>query len=160
MSEPFEATNVRAFVDAWFSMLDRHDPADMVLAFADDDARMHFPEKTLEGVGDLRAWYEGGTYHDGEAAPGVINIFFDEVHQLVDLDVEVHASTCTLNLVVAWQASMFIPPEASSRRVALDATQRWELRAGPERRNHYGLLITSYDAVAAPFVYAPGFARL
>jgi hypothetical protein len=42
--------------------------------------------------------------------------------------------------------------------VSLDATQKWIVRKSD--KNAYGLEVTSYNAMAAPFAYAPGFARL
>jgi hypothetical protein len=63
-----------------------------------------------------------------------------------------------LRVVVAWQASLFNPPAAKSKRVSLDATQDWTVRAS--NKNAYGLEVTSYNAMAEPFQYSPGFARL
>ena len=46
---------------------------------------MIFPEKTLHGKSDFLAWCVGGTYADGDKAPGVYNIFFDENHNVVSV---------------------------------------------------------------------------
>ncbi len=61
-------------------------------------------------------------------------------------------------MVVAWQASRFEPPAAKSKRVSLDATQKWTVCRSD--KNAYGLEITSYNAMAEPMKFAPGFARL
>jgi hypothetical protein len=53
---------------------------------------------------------------------------------------------------------MFVPPAAKSKRVSLDAIQKWTVRTSD--KNAYGMVVTSYNAMAKPFVYAPGFARL
>lgn len=152
-------TQIRNFVEAWYLALDQHVPSEEVAKLAaEEDLKMIFPEKTLVGLGDFLAWYAGGTYSDGEQAPGVINIFFDENHNVVSVESKINGDTAELDVVVAWQASMFIPPAAKSKRVSLDAIQKWTVRAS--NRNAYGLEVTSYNAMAKPFVYTPGFARL
>jgi hypothetical protein len=149
---------IRAFVDAWYLGLDQHAPTAFMGTLVSDDVKMIFPEKTLHGKSDFLAWCAGGTYSDGEQAPGVYNIFFDEDHNVVSVDARVDGDEAELDVVVAWQASMFIPPAAKSRRVSLDAIQQWTIKASDQ--NQYGLVVTSYNAMAKPFVYTPGFARL
>jgi len=151
---------IQSFVAAWYKALDQHVPSDQCAVFVADDVEMIFPEKTLHGKSDFLAWYAGGTYGDGEKAPGVINIFFDENHNVVSVTPtsKLTGDKVTLRVLVAWQASLFIPPAAKSRRVSLDATQDWTV--GASDKNMYGLVVTSYNAMAKPFEYAPGFARL
>ena len=150
---------IQKFVAAWYRALDQHvPPAECARLVADDKLDMIFPEKTLHGVSDFLAWYAGGTYSDGTAAPGVINIFFDENHNVVSVKSTIAGGQATLEVVVAWQASWFEPPAAKSKRVSLDATQAWVVRASS--KNAYGLEVTSYNAMSKPFLYAPGFSRL
>jgi len=150
---------IHAFAAAWYQALDFHVPTDKILELvADDNVQMIFPEKTLHGVGDFVAWYSGGTYSDGEKTPGVINIFFDENHNVVSVDPQISGDSIEVQVVVAWQASWFLPPAAKSKRVSADFTQAWSLR--PSTKNPYGLVIESYNAVVVPPSYAPGFARL
>jgi hypothetical protein len=150
---------IKTFVAAWYRALDMHvPPAECAKLVADDGLEMIFPEKTLHGVSDFLAWYAGGTYSDGTTAPGVINIFFDENHNVVSVEGQISGNQATLEVVVAWQASVFEAPAPKSKRVSLDATQRWVVRAS--NKNPYGLEVVSYNAMAKPFQYAPGFARL
>ena len=150
---------IQKFVAAWYRALDQHvPPAECARLVADDKLDMIFPEKTLHGASDFLAWYAGGTYSDGTAAPGVINIFFDENHNVVSVKSTIAGGQATLEVVVAWQASWFEPPAAKSKRVSLDATQAWVVRASS--KNAYGLEVTSYNAMSKPFLYAPGFSRL
>ena len=72
--------------------------------------------------------------------------------------ISANESTAEVRVVVAWQASWFEPPAAKSKRVSADFTQVWKIRRSS--KNEYGLEVTSYNAVAEPPVYAPGFARL
>jgi hypothetical protein len=150
---------IKNFATAWFRALDQHvPPAECAKLVAEDDLEMIFPEKTLHGVNDFLAWYAGGKYSDGTSAPGVINIFFDENHNLVSVNAQISGEQASVNVVVAWQASWFEAPAAKSKRVSLDATQKWVVRAS--RRNPYGLEVISYNAMAEPFQYTPGFSRL
>ena len=152
--------NIKAFVAAWYLALDQHVPDEDVAKFADDNVEMVFPEKSLHGIGDLLAWYSGGRYSDGEEAPGVINIFFDENHNVVSVEPtsDLDGDSVDLRVIVAWQASWFNPPNAKSTRTSMDATQDWTIQVST--KNEFGLIITSYNAMAEPFNYAPGFARL
>jgi hypothetical protein len=159
--DAFAADNVKRFAAAWYLALDVHAPTEECeRLLAAEDLEMIFPEKTLRGLGDFRAWYAGGTYGDGEKAPGVINIFFDEVHTVKSVDIALRGDGAVVEVVVGWQASWFQPPAAKSTRTAMDATQRWTLRRCPPGKNPYGLEIISYNAMAKPFQYAPGFATL
>src|SRR5262245_21202385 len=103
---------IRKFVDAWYLALDQHIPAADCAALVSDDVEMIFPEKTLHGVNDFKAWYGGGTYADGDHTAGVINIFFDENHTVVSVESELMGDQANLRVVVAWQASWFEPPSA------------------------------------------------
>jgi hypothetical protein len=161
MSEvaPFTKENINQFAAAWYLALDNHAPSEELCRLLSDDVQMVFPEKTLPGIADFRAWYAGGRYSDGEEAPGVINIFFDENHNVVSVDVTSSSGNqVEVKVVVAWQASWFVKPSTKAKRTSLDATQTWTLARSD--KNGYGLAISRYNAVAAPFEYAPGFARL
>ena len=150
---------IKEFVVAWYLALDQHvPPEECAKLVADEGLEMIFPEQTLYGINDFKAWYAGGTYSDGTQAPGVINIFFDENHNVVSVESKISGDKATLDVVVAWQASWFEPPAAKSKRVSLDAIQRWTVRKSD--KNPYGLEVVSYNAMAEPFRYAPGFARL
>lgn len=150
---------IEQFVAAWYLALDNHAPTDELAALLTDDVQMIFPEKTLPGIADFKAWYAGGKYSDGTDAPGVINIFFDENHNVVSVDVVGGTDDePDLKVIVAWQASWFVKPATKAKRTSLDATQTWTVVKS--NKNKFGLAISKYNAVAAPFAYAPGFARL
>lgn len=158
-TDVFSESNIKNFAAAWYLALDIHAPeADIVRLLADDGLKMIFPEKTLEGLNDFLAWYRGGTTADGTDMPGVINIFFDENHNVASVTAKVNGTSAEVDVIVAWQASWFTPPAAKSKRTSMDATQRWTLQ--PSTKNEFGLEIVSYNAVVVPFQYAPGFSRL
>jgi hypothetical protein len=157
--EAFDLDNIKKFATAWYLALDMHAPSEELMRLLSDDVQMVFPEKTLPGISDFRAWYAGGRYSDGTDTPGVINIFFDENHNIASLDVTgLSSDQAEVKVVVAWQASWFEKPATKSKRTSLDATQTWTVKRSD--KNGYGLAITRYNAVAEPFKYAPGFARL
>jgi hypothetical protein len=150
---------IKDFAAAWFRALDVHVPVEECTRFvAEADVEFVFPEKTCRGVGDFKAWYAGGDYSDGTSAPGVINIFFDETHNLQSVEAKISEDVAEVRVVVGWQASWFAPPAPKSNRTSLAATQQWRLRRSD--KNVYGLEIVRYVAIAEPFNYAPGFAQL
>jgi hypothetical protein len=150
---------IEKFVAAFYLALDLHLPPEMCAQMvADEGLKMIFPEKTLIGMGDFLAWYGGGTYSDGEKAPGVINIYFDENHYVASVTSKITGDQAEVDILVGWQASKFDPPSPKSRRIAMDATQKWTVRKSS--KNPYGLEIVSYNAMSAPINFTPGFARL
>ena len=159
MNSPITEEQIRMFAAVWFLALDVHAPTEECMKFlADSELKMIFPEKTLYGISDFKAWYAGGTYSDGTRAPGVINIYFDEAHNLQSVQPQISADQATVRVVVGWQASWIEPPAARSKRLSMEFTQQWVLRRSD--RNTYGLEILQYVATAEPFKYAPGFAQL
>ena len=156
---PLTEQQIRAFAAAWFRALDIHAPVDECARFvADADVEFVFPEKTCRGMGDFKAWYAGGDYSDATRAPGVINIFFDETHNVQSVEAQISEDEADVRVVVGWQASWFEAPAPKSKRTSLSATQQWRLRRSD--KNVYGLEIARYVAIAEPFKYAPGFAQL
>ena len=158
---PFTQETVERFAEVWYRALDIHAPKEeFEPLLVDEGLEMVFPEKSLHGLGDFMAWYAGGEYSDGTTAPGVINIFFDENHLVRSVSVEVQGDQAVVDVVVGWQASWFEAPAAKSKRTSMNATQRWILKSCSPGKNPYGVVIASYNAMAKPFEYAPGFATL
>lgn len=159
MSTPITEAQITRLATAWLQALDMHVPVEDCAKFlADSGLEMVFPEKTLHGLSDFKAWYAGGTYEDGTTAPGVINIFFDETHNLHRVEPRIDGDVAEVRVILGWQASWFEPPAAKSKRTSLQATQQWTLRRSD--KNAQGLEIVRYVATAEPFNYAPGFAQL
>lgn len=147
-STPITEDQVRRFAAAWFLALDQHVPIEQCYnLLADDGLRMTFPDGDIRDFPSFKQWYDR-----------VTNLFFDENHTLQTVDVSIDGDQVNARVVVGWQASWFEPPAAKSKRVSMDATQDWTVRRSS--KNPYGLEIVYYNATAAPFTYAPGFARL
>ena len=81
---------------------------------------MQFPEGTVRGVEEFRAWYEG-----------VIRLFFDELHTVTRVGIVWRDDRCLVDVVVNWQARRWNPPAPRSEWIGFDAYQRWELIASP-----------------------------
>jgi hypothetical protein len=159
VSASISERQIQNFARAWYNALDIHAPVDACARLlADPGLEMIFPEKTLHGIADFEVWYSGGQYSDGSSAPGVTNIFFDESHIVQQVTAQIDGSTARVRVVVGWQASWFEAPAPKSKRTSLEAVQEWTVRRS--ERNDHGLEIVSYNAVAEPFKYAPGFAQL
>lgn len=142
--------DVENFIAAWYQALDYHLPIDQIYKLLAEEALdMKFPDGEIRDYASFEKWYVR-----------VINLFFDENHTVhpESIDVKIQGDSAIVNLIVGWQASWWEPPVAKSKRVSLDATQRWTVRLSS--RNIYGVEIVTYDAMAEPFKYAPGFARL
>ena len=149
MSNALSADNIKAFVAAWFLALDQHVPiADAYKLLADDGLHVQFPDGDITDFDSFKKWYDR-----------VTNLFFDENHNVQSVEIQrADENEAEIIVVVGWQASWWEPPAAKSKRVSMDATQRWIVR--PSTKNAYGLEIAFYNAQEKPFNYAPGFARL
>lgn len=143
---PVTDEQIKAFAAAWYRALDVHETLENCYTYLADDVFMKFPEAEF-GYDGFKDWYNAVTH-----------MFFDEVHvvQSVKGSLVAGAAEGDLDVVVGWQASWFVPPEAKSRRTAMNAYQRWTVRRSD--KNQYGLEIVKYDVDR--FEYAPGFAQL
>lgn len=139
--------NVHAFCVAWYTALDVHAPAEALHAFlADQDLEVAFPERTLRSLSDFDEWLAV-----------IYRTFFDEIHNVQSVVMSNTTDTSSdLDVIVGWQASWFTPPDAKSKRTAMNAIQRWTVRASA--KNAFGLEIVRY--YVDRFDYAPGFAQL
>jgi hypothetical protein len=115
---------VQELADIWYKKLDVHAPLEEFKPFlVSEGLKMVFPEATLAGWEKFSDWYQGG--HD---LPGVINIFFDEVHQVKSVvNNPTGENTSNVKVVVKWEASVWKAPEPKSKRIMLDAYQTWEV---------------------------------
>ena len=140
--------DINKLVNAWYLALDQHAPIQVCYdLLADKGMHVVFPDGDITDQASFKKWYDR-----------VTNLFFDENHNVQSVDAQINGDEATLNVVVGWQASWWEPPAAKSKRVSMDATQRWTVRKSS--KNAYGIEIVTYNATVEPFKYAPGFARL
>jgi hypothetical protein len=145
---PLTEAEINQFVAAWYRALDFHVPiSDVYSLLAEKGLTMTFPDGDIRDYQTFKTWYDR-----------VTNLFFDENHYVQTVKANISGDSAVLDVVVGWQASWWEKPAAKSKRVSMDATQRWTVRRST--RNSFGLEIVSYNATVEPFKYAPGFARL
>ncbi|MEU8086629.1 nuclear transport factor 2 family protein [Micromonospora sp. NPDC049101] len=132
MPDALSVESVRRLVQEWYDALDRHDPLDAVLPYlADNGLTMQFPEATLRTEDDFGGWYDTVTHR-----------FFDEIHEVKRVDVELlsplHAD---VSVLVNWQARVWNPPAATSEWLGFDASQTWSvvLQDGQPRIRSYAV---------------------
>lgn len=120
----FTQAQLQTFAEDWYKKLDVHAPVEEITPLlAAEGLKMVFPEATLEGLDKFIAWYQGG----GDL-PGVINIFFDEVHEVKSVDLTgTEGDKTIIKVLVKWEASVWNAPDANSKRIVLDAYQTWEV---------------------------------
>jgi hypothetical protein len=131
------ASDVRDMIYAWYRLLDGHVDVKEYLPYLHPSRlKMVFPEATLQGVDAYRAWYMGGVPKFD--LPGVINIFFDEVHELKRIDITLAGTDdpatwqADVLIVVKWEARRWKPPAPKSEYLGFDAWQRWVLTLSPQ----------------------------
>jgi hypothetical protein len=147
-NSPLTEAGISQFVAAWYRALDFHVPlAEIYTLVADKGLDMQFPDGHMTDYATFKTWYDR-----------VTTIFFDENHYVQTVKATISGDSAVVDIVVGWQASWWEAPAAKSKRVSMDATQRWTVRRSA--RNGYGIEIVSYNATVEPFKYAPGFARL
>jgi hypothetical protein len=148
VSNPITQEQIKTLVAAWYRALDNHDPIeDCYTLLAEDGLSMQFPDGDIHDYTSFKKWYDR-----------VTNLFFDENHYVQTVEATIEGDSAVVDVLVGWQASWWEAPAAKSKRVSMDATQRWTVRR--TLRNRFGLEIVSYNATVEPFKYTPGFARL
>jgi hypothetical protein len=120
---PLTEDEVKNLVSEWYQKLDVHAPMVEILPLLDDEElTMQLPEVTLNGYSEFETqWYQR-----------VIRTFFDEVHELKELNITFSGDRADISLVVKWKASIWNPPSAKSERIMLDAAQRLGVRRSPK----------------------------
>jgi len=148
MTAAITLDQIKKFVAAWYRALDNHDPLEDCYKFlADKGLNMQFPDGDIRDFNSFKKWYDR-----------VTNLFFDENHYVQSVQANISGNQAEVDVIVGWQASWWEPPAAKSKRVSMDATQKWVVRRST--KNSYNLEIVTYNATAEPFKYAPGFAQL
>lgn len=119
MSEPGALTNgeVQDLVYSWFQKITNKASLDEMLAMLTHNElgmQLHFPETTVRSHADFQRWYEE-----------VTNRYFDQVHDLKMLAVDLNGTRATVTLVVNWQAYTWKPPAPYSEWQGFNVHQTW-----------------------------------
>jgi hypothetical protein len=119
---PLTKAEIKKLATDWYRKLDVHAPlAEVTPMLTSKGLEMKFPEATLRTPADFAGWYDR-----------VTRIFFDEVHQLKEVDATITNVGADVKVVVHWEASVWNPPAANSQRIKMDAYQTWYVTRSPE----------------------------
>jgi hypothetical protein len=122
---------VNELVFDWYKKLDIHTGVEEILPLINSsEFEMRLPEATLRSAEDFKGWYHS-----------VTNKFFDEIHDMKMLNVDIAADTANVKLVVNWQAHVWNPPAAKSTWLGFDAYQSWVVKRDDKTG---GATISSY----------------
>lgn len=123
--KPLTNLEVNELVYTWYKKLDVHAPVEEVLPLlVKKGLVMKFPEATLKSINDFKKWYKV-----------VTNRFFDEIHNMKMLNINIEADTAIVKLVVNWQAHIWNPPDAKSKWLGFDALQTWIVKREEDSGN-------------------------
>jgi SnoaL-like domain len=112
---------VQELVYAWFRRLtDKVSLDEMLSMLSSDEFEMRFPDATIRSYADFKQWYEG-----------VTNLFFDQVHDVKMLAVDLDGVQAGVTLVVNWQARTWKPPAPYSEWQGFNVHQTWTVKRDP-----------------------------
>lgn len=128
---PLTRDEIVAFAMDWYRKLDLHvDVGELTPMLASSGLQFMLPEGPLTTHEEFSAWYIGGPYGSG-TLPGVVNIFFDEVHTVRSVEVGGPPERPLVKVVVNWQARRWNPPAPRSQWIGFDAYQTWDMVRDP-----------------------------
>ena len=115
MAAPLTTWEVKELVYSWFKKLTDKVPAEELTAMLSGQSlEMQFPDDTLRNHAEFRGWLTK-----------VTSLFFDQVHDVLFLDVSLDGERAEVNLVVNWQARTWTPPAAYSAVTRFNVHQHW-----------------------------------
>jgi hypothetical protein len=130
---------IEAFAADWYCKLDEHVPAaEIAPLVVDEGLEFVVPEAVLRSRGEFSDWYAGGGGH-----PGVINLFFDEVHTVSRLEARCQGPVAQVEVVVNWQGRRWTFAAPRSKWFGFDSFQTWQMVRSAETG---GPVIARYEA--------------
>ena len=122
--EKLTQLEVNKLVYEWYKQLDVHAPVENLLPLLlSTGPEMKFPEATLKTIEEFKGWYKK-----------VTNLFFDEIHDMKMLNIDLEGEQATVTLVVNWQTKVWNPPAAKSKWMGFDARQTWIVKRDPKTK--------------------------
>lgn len=119
MATPLTEQEVRDLINDWYYKLDVHVPmVDLLPLLVSDGLTQKWPEVTVTDLAGFEEWYQR-----------VIRTFFDEVHELQELNINItpDGEKADIKLIVFWSASAWKPGDRNSKKLMMDAHQTWEV---------------------------------
>jgi hypothetical protein len=112
---------VQELVYTWFQYVtDKAELHKLLAMLSSDELDMHFPETVIRNHTEFAQWYDS-----------VINLFFDEAHELKMLAIDLDGTEAKVTLVVNWQARTWKPPAAYSEWQEWNVHQTWTVKQDP-----------------------------
>jgi hypothetical protein len=111
-TKPLTEEEINTFAAAWYYALDIHAPVeDAYKLLADKDLNMDFPDGAIRDFATFKKWYDR-----------VINLFFDENHNVQSVKSKINGAEADCDVVVGWQAagSRLPPPKANAIRCVIE----------------------------------------
>jgi hypothetical protein len=106
----------------WFRKLTIKDSLDDMITMLDQkDLEMKFPERTLRNLEDFKDWFHTVTH-----------LFFDQIHELKLVTVDIEGDEASIHLIVNWQARTWTPPAGFSEWQGWLIKQDWIVRRSSE----------------------------
>jgi hypothetical protein len=113
--------DVQELVYTWFQRItDKVEMNELLALLSSEELEMRFPGTVIRSHADFTRWYEG-----------VKNHFFDQVHELKMLAVDLDGTQAKVTLVVNWQARTWKPPAAYSEWQQVNVHQTWVVKQEP-----------------------------
>jgi hypothetical protein len=110
--------DVTELVYSWFRKITAKAPVEELLSMLSSEGlEMKFPEETLKSYDDFKRWYSTVTHQ-----------FFNQVHEVKMLDVDVSGDKAAVKLIVNWQAETWNPPQPFSKREGFYVHQTWSVK--------------------------------
>ena len=117
-----QKTEVMSFVRKWFRALNDHVPVEDALnMLASNGFEMKFPEGVLKTADDFKKWYSDVTAK-----------FFDEGHELKNIEMEINGEEASVSVYVNWTAHTRKAPDPYSELIDCDAFQTWKVVRAPD----------------------------
>lgn len=131
-TKPLTNWDVQKLVYSWFRKITIKVPVEELLSMlSSEELEMKFPEETLRSHADFRKWYKTVTHK-----------FFNQVHEVKMLDVDVSGDKAVVSLIVNWQADIWEPPAPFSKREGYYVHQTWTAKMDQSTGKP---VITTYD---------------
>ncbi|MCL4705842.1 hypothetical protein KJ068_11810 [bacterium] len=81
-------------------------------------------------------------FESSARAPGVINIFFDEVHRVINIKLTIYGDYVDLEVVAVLTTLWIARLAPTTRRISLDSSLQWKVKVSS--KNACGLEVVSY----------------
>jgi hypothetical protein len=114
---------VRNVILTWYSSTNEHRPVEDFETMLSDDVRMSYPNQPepIVGRAAFRKWYAG-----------VLNVYFDETHELESCHIRIDENRAEAIVIVRWEARSWPVGAARSKYEATLTRQRFEFERIPD----------------------------